>query len=135
MVVDRRGDTQLHISDAVKNLIIGAPHNWSRNVLLWNLAADPVFGPHTNNGGCPVCEGAITLDGDQVTRNAAYYTVAHASKFVPPGSVRIASTTSDTLPSVAFLTPEKKKVLIVTNSGDSPQQFQIRYHGRLFLRH
>lgn len=131
MVVDRRGNTQLHISDAVKNLIIGAPDNWSRNVLLWNLAADPAFGPHTNNGGCPVCEGAITLDGDQVTRNAAYYVVAHASKFVPPGSIRIASTTSGTLPSVAFLTPEKKKVLVATNGGDSAQQFQIRYHGRV----
>ena len=39
-----------------------------------------------------MCQGAITIDGDKVTRNIAYYAVAHASKFVRPGSVRIAST-------------------------------------------
>jgi glucosylceramidase len=129
MVVDHPGDPKLHIAESVKNLIIGAPRNWSRNVLLWNLAADPSFGPHTNNGGCPVCEGAITLDGNAVTRNVAYYTVAHASKFVRPGSVRIASSEGP-LPNVAFRTPSGDKVLIVANDSDSPQQFQIHFHGK-----
>jgi glucosylceramidase len=55
MVVDKPGDTMLRIAEPVARLIVGAPRNWSRNVLLWNLAADPNFGPHTNNGGCPVC--------------------------------------------------------------------------------
>ena len=79
------------IAKPVTRLIIGAPANWSRNVLLWNLAADPQNGPHTADGGCPMCAGAITLDGDKVTRLVAYYVAAHASKFVPPGSVRIGS--------------------------------------------
>jgi glucosylceramidase len=130
MVVDQPGSTTLDIASPVKGLIIGAPSNWSRNVLLWNLAADPSFGPHTNNGGCDSCEGAITLDGDKVTRNAAYYTVAHASKFVRPGSVRIGSSASSTLPNVAFLTPEGKKVVIVVNDGSAPQSFQILFHGK-----
>lgn len=133
MVVDRPHDPKLDISSAVKNLIIGAPGNWSRNVLLWNLAADPNFGPHTDNGGCPVCEGAITIDGDLVTRNAAYYTIAHAAKFVRPGSVRVASTTPGILPNVAFVTPTGQRVLIVTNDGVSQQQFQIRWHGRIVV--
>jgi glucosylceramidase len=130
MVVDGRNDTQLSIASPVHNLIIGAPRNWSRNVLLWNLAADPNFGPHTDNGGCPVCEGAITLDGNQVTRNVAYYTVAHASKFVRPGSVRIASNLLEGLPNVAFKTPDRKKVLIVTNDSNAAQTFEIHYHGK-----
>lgn len=130
MVVDKPGDPDLDISSPVERLIIGAPRNWSRNVLLWNLAADPNFGPHTDNGGCPVCEGAITIDGNKVTRNVAYYTVAHASKFVRPGSVRIASSVVDGLPNVAFLTPKGDKVLIVTNSGDAPRTFQIGYRGK-----
>ncbi len=129
MVVDTPGDPHLDIAEPVKDLVIGAPRNWSRNVMLWNLAANPDFGPHTNNGGCPVCEGAVTIDGDRVTRNAAYYTIAQASKFVPPGSVRIASSTG-ALPNVAFLTPQGVKVLIVSNDGTSAQQFQIRYRGR-----
>lgn len=127
MVADRPGDTELRVAEPVARLIVGAPRNWSRNVLLWNLAADPNFGPHTNNGGCPVCEGAITLDGNNVTRNLAYYTVAQASKFVRPGSVRIASSASTSLPNVAFLAPDGRKALIVANPGDAAVRFAIVY--------
>lgn len=130
MVVDGRGDSRLRIASPVARLIVGAPRNWSRNVLLWNLAADPQFGPHTNDGGCPVCEGAITLDGNSVTRNLAYYTVAHAAKFVRPGSVRIASNTLDRLPNVAYETPGGKRVVIVANTSDAAQTFQIRFRGK-----
>jgi glucosylceramidase len=129
MVVDNPDDPRHAIASPVKDLMIGAPRNWSRNVLLWNLAADPKFGPHTNDGGCPVCEGAVTIDGNRVTRNAAYYTVAQASKFVPPGSVRIASSASDALPDVAFVTPQGLIVLIVANNGTSAEPFQIRWRG------
>ena len=133
MVVDERDDPRLHIAAPVARLIVGAPRNWSRNVLLWNLAADPEFKPHTNDGGCPVCEGAITLDGNKVTRNLAYYTVAHAAKFVPPGSVRIQSSTPDNLPNVAYETPGGKYVVIVANTGGTAQTFQIRFHGESIL--
>ncbi|MBB6143526.1 glucosylceramidase [Silvibacterium bohemicum] len=130
MTVDRKDDPSLEVARAVARLIVAAPRNWSRNVLLWNLAADPGFGPHTDSGGCPVCEGAITLDGDRITRNLAYYTVAQASKFVPPGSIRIASSSSVDLPNVAFSAPNGKRVVIVANPGSTAQDFEIRYHGR-----
>jgi glucosylceramidase len=130
MVVDKPGDLLLDIASPVQHLMVGAPRNWSRNVLLWNLAADPSFGPHTDNGGCPVCEGAITLNGDDVTRNVAYYTVAHVSKFVPPGSVRIGSNSSETLPDVAYKIPGGRLVLIVANPTGATQTFQIRYRGK-----
>lgn len=131
MVVPRKNDPKLSIAKPVAQLIIAAPENWSRNVLLWNLGADPQNGPHTSNGGCPMCSGAITLDGDKVTRNLAYYTSAHASKFVPAGSVRIASTGApEALPHVAFLTPQKHHVLIVSNTTDQPSTFSIRFNGK-----
>lgn len=44
----------------VKNLIIGAPRNWSKNVIEWNLASDPNYYPHTD-GGCGTCLGALTI--------------------------------------------------------------------------
>lgn len=130
MVTDNGPDAPLPVAEAVARLIVAAPRNWSRNVLLWNLAADPQFGPHTNNGGCPVCEGAITLDGNQVTRNVAWYVVAHAARFVRPGSVRIGSDAPASLPNVAFVTPQGRHVLIVANPGATPQTFQIRDHGK-----
>ncbi len=130
MVIDRRHDPRLEIAEPEAGLIIGATRNWSRNVLLWNLAADPHFGPHTNDGGCPICEGAVTLDGDTVTRNVAWYVVGQASKLVPPGSVRIESNIPEGLPNVAFRTPDGRDVLIVANTSLTPQHFQIGWHGR-----
>jgi glucosylceramidase len=132
MVTDRDPSGPMHLSQPVARVVIGATRNWSKNVLLWNLAADPNNGPHTANGGCPVCTGAITIDGDKVTRNVAYYTIAHASKFVPPGSVRIDSNALETLPNVAFKTPDGKRVLIVSNVTATPQKFDVRSNGKVF---
>jgi len=133
MVIDEPATTKtLDISRPVAQIIIAATRNWSRNVLLWNLAADPKFGPHTNEGGCPICEGAITIDGSNVTRNIAWYAIAHASKFVPPSSVRIDSNTLDSLPNVAFKTPDGKQVLLVANPGNALQNFAVRYKGKAF---
>ena len=96
------------------------------------LAADPQAGPHTDNGGCGGCYGALTIDGDNVTRLVAYYVLGHVSKFVPSGSVRIDSNNLDTLPNVAFKTPDGKEVLIVANPGDASQNFAVRYKGKAF---
>jgi glucosylceramidase len=116
------GDIAWHI----KNLLIGAPRNWAKTVLEWNLSSNPELTPHTNRGGCDRCLGAITLDGDAVTRNPAYYVIAHASKFVDPGSYRIGSTLPEGLPNVAFLRADGKQVLIVQNESKATKQFEIR---------
>jgi glucosylceramidase len=119
------GDLQWH----VENLIIGATRNWSRNVLEWNLAADPSYRPFTI-GGCSSCLGALTI-GSSVSRNVSYYIIAHASKFVRPGSVRIASYFAESLLSVAFKNPDGNKVLIVLNKGAAAQTFNIKFNGKI----
>jgi glucosylceramidase len=132
MVTDRDPSGPMNLSHPVAGIVIGATRNWSRNVILWNLAADPDNGPHTGHGGCPVCTGAITIDGNKVTRNVAFYTIAQFSRFVPPGSMRIASNDLDSLPNVAFRTPDGKKVLVVSNITDSNQSFDVRTGPRSF---
>ena len=124
MWVGAPGNLANDLSWHVKNLIIGGTRNWCKNVIEWNLASDPNENPHTD-GGCTQCLGAITLDGNNVTRNPAYYIIAHASKFVRPGSVRIGSTSSTALPNVAFKTPDGKKVLIVLNDSGNLQIFKL----------
>jgi len=123
-------ETSMDISEPVSEVVIGATRNWSKNVLLWNLAADPEDGPHTNDGGCGSCIGAITLDGDNAKLNVAYYVIAQASKFVPPGSVRVDSNDVEQLANVAFRTPDGKMVLIVSNTGNFPTTFNVSYHGK-----
>ena len=156
MTVNNPNDKEIAIAPAVARLIIGITLNWSKNVILWNLAANSENDPHTDNGGCSMCQGAITIDGDVVTsRNIAYYVVAHASKFIPSGSVRISSTApwdravtlcedeqnprvfranivehSNVAPNVAFRTPDGKIVLIVANDSWSRRTIHIQYNGK-----
>jgi glucosylceramidase len=121
------GDLAWH----VKTLIIGATRNWCRNVLEWNLAADPKNDPHTVEG-CDRCLGTITIDGDIVTRNPAYYILAHAAKFVRPGSVRIESNLLENLTNVAFKTGDGKIVLVVLNESQEQKRFGIGFGGKVF---
>ena len=119
------GDLKWHI----KNVIIGTMRNWSKNALEWNLASDPSYNPHTP-GGCTECKGAITISGSSIMRNVGYYIIAHASKFIPSGSVRIGSNIFTNLQNVAFKTPDGKKVLIVLNEGTATASFNIRFNGK-----
>ncbi|MCZ4245635.1 glycoside hydrolase family 30 protein [Pedobacter punctiformis] len=118
-------DLKWHVS----TLIIGATRNWSRTVLEWNLAADANYNPHTDQGGCTSCLGAITI-APALSRNVAYYVIGHASKFVTPGSVRIGSNLTNNLQNVAFKTPEGKTVLIICNNNNSDTTFNIKYNGK-----
>ena len=120
------GNLAADLAFHIKELTIGASRNWCKTVLEWNLASDPQYQPHTDRGGCDRCLGAITIDGSRFTRNPAYYIMAHAAKFVRPGSVRIASGDLPELPNVAFLNPSGKKVLVVLNNSKESHSFRIR---------
>jgi glucosylceramidase len=155
MIVERPGSAMIGIAAAVKRMIVDTTRNWTRNVILWNLAADPNNDPHTDNGGCSMCQGAITIDKDAVSFNLAYYTIAHASKFVRPGSVRVGSTNrgdqtvsltedeerpglkriavvenTQVLPNVAFQTTDGKTVLVVVNDTYAATSFAIQDKGQ-----
>ena len=65
--------------------------------------------------------------------NEEYYTIAHASKFVQPGAVRIQSgSIDDMLETVAFLNPDGSKALIALNPTGSAQSFRIVENGQFF---
>jgi glucosylceramidase len=61
----------------------------------------------------------------------AYYAVAHSSKFVRPGSVRVATNVPGNLQNVAYKTPNGKRVLVVLNNGSTLQNFNIQYKGKV----
>ncbi|MBI5857171.1 MAG: glucosylceramidase [Sphingobacteriales bacterium] len=122
------GDLKWHI----KNVIIGSMRNWSRIALEWNLANDPAYSIHTP-GGCTECKGAVTINGSAITRNVSYYVIAHVSRFVPPGSVRIDSNLLPDLPGVAFKTPSGKKVLLVLNESAVTQNFNIGFKNKILV--
>ena len=122
---DFGGDFKWHI----KNVLIGSMNNWSKVALEWNLANNAVYGPHTD-GGCTQCKGAITINSsNSYSKNVAFYIIAQASKFVPAGSIKIASSVIGNLQNVAFKTPFGKTVLIVENEGAKAEIFNIKYKG------
>ena len=108
---------------------MGTIQNWSSLVLEWNLAANAKYEPHTP-GGCTECKGAFTIEGDSLQRNVSYYIMGQISKFVPPGSYRIASSTiNDHLKTVAFVTPKGKLVALVLNSS-ATEEISFKIEGK-----
>ncbi|WP_202801584.1 glycoside hydrolase family 30 protein [Magnetospirillum molischianum] len=107
-----------------ERVLVGALRNWAEIVLEWNLASDPTCCPHTP-GGEKNCLGGLTLDGQTVTRNVAYYLIAHTAKFIPPGSLRVESDRDTALPNAAFLTPDGRIVVIAVNTDDTPRRLTL----------
>jgi glucosylceramidase len=124
------GDPARDIPENIDKLIVGAMRNWCKTVIEWNLTSNPQLEPHTDRGGCDRCLGAVTLDGDVVKRNPAYYIIAHAAKYVRPGSARIVSNSDEQLPNVAFRTPTGQAVLIVLNNTKDTKGFSIELKGK-----
>jgi glucosylceramidase len=100
----------------MKNVIIGSVNNYAKAVIEWNLASDPSYGPHTP-GGCTECLGALTIGGQEITRNQSYYIVMQAAKFIPPGSIRLGINAPMTIQAAAFKRPDGKIVILIQNEG------------------
>ena len=131
------GDWQRLIGDPFELTmasVIGVPRNWGQSVVLWNLALDADHGPFI--GGCTNCRGVVTVNSDgTVTKELDYWALGHASKFVQPGAVRIASSQHPTtnqrgggrgLTNVAFRNPDGSSVLIAHNATARPLTFNIQ---------
>jgi len=116
------GDFGWHI----QNVVNGSLNNWSKSVFEWNLANNSSMGPHTS-GGCTTCLGAYTINSStSYTRNVAYYIIGQLSKFVRPGALRIASSSSSSsLSASAFKNPDGSLVTLVYNSSASSTSMKL----------
>jgi len=120
-----------------RNLVLGVTRNWGKTVVNWNLALDPDGGPH--NGGCDTCTGVITVGpGQEVTRDAEYYTLGHLARFVRQGAQRIASTSFGTtgwngqIMDAAFRNADGSIALVAHNENDDPRTFTVAQGGQSF---
>ena len=74
-----------------RDIFLGTLGRYGKGVTLWNLMLDDQGKPY-RPGGCSTCFGAVTLsstDHKTITRNSHYYNVAHCSKVLQPGAVRL----------------------------------------------
>ena len=112
----------------MRNVFMGTTNNWSKNVLLWNLALDENMGP-TNNG-CQDCRGVVTINSQtgEVTKNVEYYALGHFSKFIPSGSQRVGNHSSGDLSGlvfVSFIRPDGGKVLVISNDSIAGRELKV----------
>ena len=115
----------------VGTLVIQSTRNWSKGVILWNLALDENYGPHL--GGCGNCRGVVTVSTTGVvTKNVEYYSLAHASKFVKAGAHRVDSSSGvEGVMSVAFKNADDgSKVLVLYNSASVDRTVVVRWSGQ-----
>jgi glucosylceramidase len=115
--------------------MINYGRNWGKSVTKWSLAVDQNMGPH--NGGCGTCTGLVTVhNGDsrsgQVDYTVEYYDMGHLTKFVKPGAYRVDSTSSDTVPNIAYLNPDGTRALIAYNNTTSTQTVRVNWSGQNF---
>ncbi|MET1007028.1 MAG: discoidin domain-containing protein [Propionibacteriaceae bacterium] len=118
---------------ASMGLMIGVPRNWGQSVVFWNLALDQRNGP--TNGGCQTCRGVVTVNDDgTVSKELEYWALGHTSKFVHPGAVRTASSSSADadLSNVTYTNRDGSQVMVAYNAGTAAQTFSVQVGRRHF---
>ncbi|MGA2650013.1 MAG: chitobiase/beta-hexosaminidase C-terminal domain-containing protein [Terracidiphilus sp.] len=107
--------------------------NSAKSFVKWSLALNEKLGPNlTQNaglGGCNTCTPIVTVNSTTgaVTKDIEFYTLGHYSKYVLPGAVRIYSSNTPSIASVAFVNPDGSTALIAYNSTTSSQTFQVQW--------
>lgn len=116
----------------MNNIFIGSTKNWSSMALLWNLALDENYGPQNN--GCNNCRGVVTVyQSGTITRNEEFYSIAHFSKAVLPGAVRINSmlpVNVTGINAVAFLNSDHSKSIVISNDHTAQQKVTVQCNSR-----
>ncbi len=116
-----------------ERLLIRGPRSGSETAVTWNVALDESGGPHVGQCG-DRCNGIVEISGDTYLRNAEFYVLGHASRFVRRGARRIGSEgdPSTGLRHVAFENPDGTRVLIVLNAASHDQRVAVSERSRSF---
>ena len=111
-----------------RDIFLGTLGRYGKGVTLWNLMLDNERKPY-RPGGCSTCYGAVTINNStyaysSIERNTHYYNVAHASKVVKPGAVRIGTkgVSKTGVTYQAYLNTDGSYGILILNESSSEQQ-------------
>ncbi|KAI4467345.1 glucosylceramidase [Holotrichia oblita] len=104
--------------------IIEDMRNWVIGWIDWNMALNPGGGPTFLNN---VVDSPIVVNGsaNEFYKQPMYYAMGHFSKFVPRDSVRIESSQSSKVWSIAFKRPDHAITVVLLNRGKVDQDITI----------
>lgn len=120
----------------MREVCIGTINNYNKAIIMWNYMLDDNHGPD-RPGGCDICLGCITIDSDDyklMDRNSHYYTMAHLSKVIKPGSYRIKAEgkISENIYFSAFENPDKTYSIVLLNDSKEEKPVTIEIGNKAF---
>lgn len=105
--------------------IIGCLNNWVDGWVDWNMVLDTKGGPNWFKNWC-VAPVIVDPEKDEVYFTPIYYTLAHFSKYIRPGAVRIGFEQEDEqLLVTAAQNPDGTIAVIVFNQEMTPKHFNL----------
>jgi len=112
--------------------IIGCLNNYVDGWIDWNMVLNKQGGPNWFKNWCtaPVI---VDEEKDEVYFTPLYYTMAHFSKYIRPGAVRIGFDVSDDeLKVTAALNPNGSIAVILFNPTEKEKPIQIKYKNEIY---
>ena len=114
-----------------RDIFLGTLSRWGRGVTLWNLMLDNQGKPFRPRG-CSTCYGAVSIDPasyslGSIVRNSHYYDVAHCSKVLQPGAVRLGTDGCQTAGVTYqwYRNPDGSFAALILNEGSSVAQINF----------
>ena len=108
-----------------RDVFLGTLGRWGKGVTLWNLMLDYQGKPFRPRG-CSTCYGAVSIDAsdyslESIVRNSHYYDVAHCSKVLQPGAVRLGTSgySAAGLTYQLYRNPDGSYAALILNETDS----------------
>jgi len=110
--------------------IIGCLNNWVDGWVDWNMVLDRQGGPNWFENWC-VAPVIVDPDKDEVYFTPLYYTMAHFSKFIRPGAVRIGfENPDDTIMMTAAQNPDGSIAVVLLNMDKESKFFNLELNKR-----
>lgn len=105
----------------MSEVAIGTLNRWNKAIIVWNFMLDADRGPN-RPGGCTICFGAIDISRDYKAwvKNSHYYAIAHLSKVIKPGAIRIGASDLQMagVSYSAFRNPDTSYGAVLLNEND-----------------
>jgi len=112
------------------NDIIGCFNNWVDGWVDWNMVLDRQGGPNWAENWC-IAPVIVDPEKDEVYFTPLYYTMAHFSRYIRPGAVRIGFENPDEeLKVTAVENPDGSIAVVIFNPGEFSKGIKLSLQGK-----
>ena len=113
--------------EAYASELIGDFNNHMSAETMWNLLVDEAGGPFHDRPGGSRAQIVLDPENDEIFIEPTYYAIAHFSKFVKRGALRVGcSSFKDTIKVTAFKNPNGGLVAVALNQGAEDEELRLR---------